>query len=172
MSGREFSKVSPAVWRSARFADLSDRGKIAFLYFATNTHVTSAGCYVLPDGYACADLGWTLDTYQAIRAEVASAGMIDFDGDMILVERWFRHNAPMNDKHAKGTAALIAEIESDRLREKTADAFNEADQQRMERQAAKATERATEQSRREIASLTRSSGDRLTNTRFMRGMAG
>jgi hypothetical protein len=56
MSGREFSKVSPSLWRSARFAGLSDKGKIGFVYFCTNAHVTSAGVYVLPDGYACSDL--------------------------------------------------------------------------------------------------------------------
>ena len=57
--------------------------------------------------------GWELETYVTIRAEVISADMLDYDPDhgVVLVERWFKHNPPMNDKHAMGTARLIAEIE-------------------------------------------------------------
>lgn len=171
MSAREFSKVSPALWRSARFAGLSDKGKIAFFYFCTNAHITSAGCYILPDGYACSDLGCALDEYQSARDECAAAGLIDFDGPTVFVERWFRHNPPMNDSHATGTKRFISEIESDRLREKVEAEFTIVDQQRMEREAAHAAAKAAAKARRETETLIRAgTSDRLTGSNFMRGL--
>jgi hypothetical protein len=180
MSARDFSKISPAMWRSARFAGLCDRGKIAFVYFCTNAHVTSAGVYELPDGYACADLKWEPDAYETIRKEVMEAGMIDFDPahGVLLIERWFKHNPPMNDKHALGTTRLIANIESDRLREKATSAFEEANTARLQRQAEKEAERLARQSEtvtrlKEMGLGNGHNSDRLTNTRFMqRGAAG
>ena len=173
MSGREFSKVSPALWRSARFAGLSDKGQIAYLYFITNAHVTSAGCYVLPDGYACADLGWNVADYQQARDECKVAGLIDCEGDTVLVERWFKHNGPMNANHAKGTIKLIAAIEPDRLREKTEAAFTLANEQRMEREAANAAAKAQTKARKDAeALLMAGNGSSLASTRYMTGGRG
>lgn len=173
MSGREFSKVSPAMWRSARFAGLSDKGKVAYCYYLTNTHVTSAGCYILPDGYACADLNWSLTEYRQARDECREAGLIDYEGDTVFIERWFKHNPPMNENHAKGTIKLIASIEPDRLREKTEAAFSLANEQRVEREAANATAKAAAKARRETETLMKAgTSDRLMQTSFMRGARG
>lgn len=169
MSGREFSKVSPALWRSARFAELSDRGKIAFLYFCTNAHVTSVGCYPLPDGYACADLGWTLEAYSAARNEVVRAGMVEFESGHVLIDRWFKHNPPMNKDHSTGTKRLIAEIECDRLREKAEVAFVGADTLRVQREDRKAAEKAERLTRRQIEGLQDvAQNNRLLNTAYLR----
>lgn len=123
---RDFSKVASAMWHSKRFRSLTDSGKIAFIYLLTNSHVTSAGCYALPDGYACTDLGWPIEEYHASRDELVSAGMIDHDADHqeVLIERWFKHNAPMNLKMAQGTETCINAIESHRLHDKTLKAFD------------------------------------------------
>lgn len=129
MSAREFSKVSPAVWRSGRFRRLSGHmSKQVYLYFITNSHVNSAGCYALPDLYACADLDCEAEVYTAARDELLAGELIDHDPDTaeILIERWFRHNPPMNPSHYKGTCRFIADIESDRLREKAEAALTEA----------------------------------------------
>ena len=77
MAAREFSKVSPAVWRSKRFLGLSDRGKIGYLYMLSNAHVTSAGVYELPPGYACSDLQWTPEEYSGVLSECVSACNFD-----------------------------------------------------------------------------------------------
>ena len=56
---REFTKVSPALWNSARFKGLSDdSSRLLYVYYLTCSHQNAAGCYHLPDGYACTDLGW------------------------------------------------------------------------------------------------------------------
>lgn len=133
--GREFNKVSPALWRSKRFQALSTIGKVVLLYFLTSEHQNSAGCFRLPNAYAAADLGCTIEDYVAARSEVVGAGMARYDEDTseVFVDRWFKHNPPMNDKHAIGTQRLIAEIESDRLREQAENEFTEVDEDRLTR---------------------------------------
>lgn len=120
MAKREFSKVSPAIWRSKRFLALpSDRARLLLLYFLTSQHQNSAGAYRVPDGYAVADLGWTLTDYQDARADLCEAGLIVFDTDTeeVFCNGWFSVCPPMNDKHASGTMTRIADIESDTVRE-------------------------------------------------------
>ncbi|MEX4008468.1 hypothetical protein [Neoaquamicrobium sediminum] len=182
MSAREFSKVSPAVWRSGRFHRLQGpvTPKLVYFYFVTNTHVNSAGCYALPDLYACADLGCEAEAYTIARDALLAGEMIDFDPatSEILVERWFRHNPPMNPNHHKGTSRLVSEIESDRLREKAEAALTEAWQAYQIRKEEDETRRQLEVAQKEAARSQRGYGTlqpvgasgHLLNTRLMKGV--
>ncbi|MCC0035339.1 MAG: hypothetical protein H6887_08780 [Hoeflea sp.] len=133
MSKREFSKISPTVWRSGRFNGLDSDAMVLHLYFMTCEHQNSAGCFRLPDGYACADLGWELGNYIRCRNQIIKAGLVSFDTESseVFVHRWFKHNPPMNDKHAQGTCHIIQRIESDDIREKVEAEFQEVDEQRL-----------------------------------------
>ncbi len=173
MIGRVFNKISPALWSSARFLSLSDKGKIVFIYLCSNAHVTSAGCYVLPDGYACTDLCWDAETYRAARSEVIEAGMIDFDPDhsVVWIDLWFKHNPTTNDKHALGTTRLLADIPSDRLRIKAQDALNEIEAVRLARKTrAIDVEREVNAVARN-ARFPREPTERLSQTPFLRGQS-
>jgi|GEM_PF-1390781 len=172
MAAREFSKVSPAVWRSKRFLGLSDLGKIGYLYVLSNAHVTSAGVYELPPGYACSDLDWTADQFAGVVSELVQCGLIDHDPEfnVILIERWFKHCPPANGDHATGTRRRLEQIESARLREKAVVAFDEADAIRVEREAQKAAEKAErDASRKRAVSELIGSTSSLMNSRIVRG---
>lgn len=129
MSKRDFSKISPAVWRSERFTALDTEAKLLHLYFMSCGHQNSAGCFRLPDGYACSDLGWEIDKYRETRDRLIAADLASFDPHTaeMYVHRWFKHNPPMNDKHAIGTRSIIERIESDAIREKVEAEFQSAD---------------------------------------------
>lgn len=117
---RSFSKVAPAVWRSARFKSLiSDDAKLFYLFCLTSEHQTSAGIFRLPDAYAAADLGWTSERIEAARALLIEAALIEHDDETYeyFVLRWFKHNPATNPKHVMGIERLISEIESDMLRD-------------------------------------------------------
>jgi hypothetical protein len=133
MSKREFSKVSPALWRSERFTSLESKDQVLLLYFLTSEHQNSAGCYRLPDGYACSDLKWGLADYQTHRTRLIEADLIAFDQATLelYIRRWFQHCPPMNDKHAQGTIRLITDIDSDALRETAEADFSAANEIRM-----------------------------------------
>lgn len=172
MSARTFTKVSPMVWRSPRFIKLPDEAKVGYLYLLTNAHVTSAGVYELPHGYACADLGWAEAGYDSVLKELSDAGLIDHDPntEVILIERWFKHNPPTNDDHALGTRRRIEAISSDHLREKALASFEEENEVRIQREAAARAARAARASGT-IKSISETIGNtsRLMSTRMMRG---
>lgn len=124
---REYSKISPSVWRSQKFNNLpSDRERYLFLYLLTNAHQNSAGCYALMEGYACFDLRWAVEHYRIAMGALGAAKLISFDLNTseVLIERWFRHNPPMNYKHKIGTSRIIDQIQSPTLREVAREALN------------------------------------------------
>lgn len=115
---REFSKVSPALWQSDRFNGLpSDDGRYLYVYLLTNEHQTSAGCYRLPDGYACSDLRWPRDRYATARTQLVAADLIKFDASaqVIMVTRWFKHNPPMNEDHHTGIVRILERLPSETI---------------------------------------------------------
>ncbi|MEQ1943507.1 hypothetical protein ABMA32_13920 [Mesorhizobium sp. VNQ89] len=175
MSARNFTKVAPAVWRSRRFINLPDEAKVGFLYLLSNAHVTSAGVYELPRGYACADLGWTETAYESVLKELVAVELIDRDPDtdVILIERWFRHNPIANPDHSIGTRKRLQLIECDRLREKAMAAFEVADGERVEREAQKAAAKESREAakRADTANLIGGTA-RLMQSRIMRGAHG
>ena len=115
---RHFNKVSPTLWQSRRFQGLpSDDGRFLLLYLLTCPHNNSAGCFWLPDGYACHDLGWEKDRYEEALESLIDAEMVDHDSEnqVVLIERWFRHNPSMNRSHYKGIVGQLEKVPSDRL---------------------------------------------------------
>ncbi len=126
---RDFSKISPAIWQSNRFKNLpSDDGRYLHLYFLTSRHQTSAGCYQLPDGYACTDLRWTPKRYATARNELIDAGLICFDPEssVLMITGWFKHNPPMNPSHSQGIASLLDALPSDEICNAALEALRES----------------------------------------------
>jgi hypothetical protein len=133
---QDFTKVSPAVWRSRRFLALDDAGKILYLYFLTCEHQNSTGCFRLPDAYASSDLAWSVEKYREQRAILAAADLVavDEEASIVYVCRWFKHCPPTNANHAKGIMKQISKIESDVLRERVEVEFTQADVERTQRE--------------------------------------
>lgn len=126
---RDFSKISPSVWQSDRFNNLqSDDGRYLYLYLLTSSHQTSAGCYQLPDGYACSDLRWELERYKQSRDQLVSADLIQFDAEasVVMVTRWFRHNPPMSESHLLGVERILERIHSQSIREAAQEALQDS----------------------------------------------
>lgn len=124
---RDFSKVSPQIWRSKRFGALDDDARMFVLYLLTCQHQSSAGCMSLPDAYAMADLNWTRERLHAARQAVTNADMLVYDGasDEYFVRRWFQHNPPTNPKHRAGIERLVLELDSDAVQEAAEVEFSE-----------------------------------------------
>jgi hypothetical protein len=139
---REFSKISPAVWQSARFNNLpSLEGRYLYLYLLTSRHQTSAGCYQLPDGYACTDLGWPIERYTDARRELSEAGLIGFDPEasVVMITRWFKHNPPMSASHLTGIERILERLASDEIRMAAQEALRESWESIEAEKAAKAS---------------------------------
>ena len=118
---RDFNKVSPTLWQSSRFVDLpSDDGRLLYLYLLTCHHQNSAGCFWLPDGYACNDVRWDAKRYEKARQTLIDADLIQYDDAnlVVLIQRWFKHNPPMNPSHLKGIEAELRKCTSIDLQHK------------------------------------------------------
>lgn len=126
---RMFNKVTPHLWKSKRFLDLTDAGRVLYLYYLTNAHQSMVGCFPLPDGYATTDLRWDAEKYTKTRKALIGSELILFDAitEEVLVLRWFRHNFPQNNSHRKGAMALLDAIASPSLRQAARDGFDEAE---------------------------------------------
>lgn len=126
---REFSKVSPTVWRSRKFKALTDETvKLTYLYLLTCPHGNSAGCFDLPAMYACADLDIKEPAYRKALDVLRRVGLIDFDehDETILLVNWATFNEPTNAKHAMGLLDQLDQASSVRLKSVALNAFSKA----------------------------------------------
>ncbi len=114
---RTFGQVPLSLWRDPNFLQLSEDGMLALLFMWTGPHSTSAGVYVLLDGYAAIDLGWDLSRWVIAREEVEKAGLVSRDGtsQTILVRGYYTANRPSNAKHLAAIKNQIAAITCEAL---------------------------------------------------------
>lgn len=107
---REFVKISTTIWDSRKFAKIDDDARLAYFYLQTCKSINSVGCFVLKEGYAIADLGWTAKRYGNAIDTLCKACLIaiDRDEDMVRIVNYMAFNPFMNPKHASG-AIKIAE---------------------------------------------------------------
>jgi hypothetical protein len=161
---RDFSKLSPEIWRSPRFQSLADVGPaLLWHYYVAGPHANSSGCCCIPDLYIVADFssfGWTVKDLGKHRKALVDAGLVSFDPRTreVYVDRWFLHNPPTNVSHAKGAHKLICKIASDTLREKAEAEFTDTEWGQKLRQLHEAANNPLGPC-----------PDRLANTAFMSG---
>lgn len=118
---REFSKVSPTVWRSKKFRALpSIECRHVYLYLLTCPHANSAGCFDIHPLYAAADLGLTEEQFRDAIDTLSKAGLLEWDGEenTVLIGNWVEFNGPQNPKHALGILSQLSQVSSDTLRAK------------------------------------------------------
>jgi len=119
MSSRKFTMISPAVFQSDRYLSVSSEARELFFYCLAGPHQTMIGCFRAPDLYIAADLRWQPDQVRNHLNELQDAGLIRFDPDTqeIMVDRWFSHSQIATEKHMQGARRMIADINSDTIRE-------------------------------------------------------
>lgn len=111
--------ISPAVFQSDRYLSVSSEARELFFYCLAGPHQTMIGCFRAPDLYIAADLRWEPDQVRHHLTELQNAGLIRFDPatQEIMVDRWFSHSQIATEKHMQGARRMIADINSDDIRE-------------------------------------------------------
>lgn len=106
---RQFGRIETAMWQGQKFRGLSDDGRMLWIYVLCCPHGNSVGCFVLPDGYIMADLGWTHERVRQTVSELLSNGLIarDEGSSLTWVRGWWGHNTIENDNVAKGAIKAI-----------------------------------------------------------------
>jgi len=96
----KFRKIEPAFWTDEKMSLQEPDVKYLALYLLSSPHSNAAGCYYLPPGYACADLGWTIEQFtQAIKKlEDIGFALYDVQARVVFLPNYLRHNRPENPK--------------------------------------------------------------------------
>lgn len=134
---REYTKVSPLIWRDKRFLGLaSSDARLLYLYYLAGEHQNPSGCFRIPDSYASSDLQWELDRYRAARAEVTESGLVLFDPETaeVYIADWYETNPVTNSKHYMGALRNVVNIDSDMIRQVVEPAIQASEDLRQERE--------------------------------------
>lgn len=101
---RDYGKIYSAIWSSADFRALTEDGQKLALYLLTSGHATMLGCYFLPDGYICEDIGWSSERVRGAMADCIAKCFVERDVTTrwVLVVKFLRWNKFENTKVAVG----------------------------------------------------------------------
>jgi hypothetical protein len=65
----KYRKIDPRIWNDAKFRELSDKGKLVFLFVLTHPCMTALGAMRGTMAGLAAELGWPAEAFQeAFRA--------------------------------------------------------------------------------------------------------
>ena len=105
---RDYGKISTSIWNSRKFGKVPDDARLLYLYLHTCPHVNSVGCFVLKDGYATADLGWSVERYLEALDSLSKAFLVGFDRgeNLVRVVNFLKFDPFTNPKHAQGAVKL------------------------------------------------------------------
>jgi hypothetical protein len=100
---REYGKVFSSIWESSDFRELSEDGRALVLYLLTCKHITIAGVFRLPDGYACEDLQWTPERVSEGFRNLESKGFATRCevSKWVWVRKFLEWNQPENPNQRK-----------------------------------------------------------------------
>lgn len=113
---RDYGKVSTSIWNSRKFGKISDDARLLYLYLHTCPHVNSVGCFVLKDGYATADLGWSVDRYLEAMDSLSKAYLVGMDRaeNLVRIVNFLRFDPFTNPKHAQGAIKIAVSLPDSR----------------------------------------------------------
>lgn len=109
---RDYGKVHSSFWSSSTIRAMSDDGRMLALYLMTSNHTTIAGCFRLPDGYACEDLGWTSARVKKGFEELFANGFSNRceTTKWVWICKHLQWNQPENPNQRKAAVKLALQI--------------------------------------------------------------
>lgn len=104
-----FRKVDVRIWGDAKFAQLSDRGKLAFLYVLTHPGLTALGAMRSTFAGLAAELRWpTRALRNALRPAIAQSMLeVDERAAFIGLPNFVRYNQPESPNVVRAWAAAL-----------------------------------------------------------------
>lgn len=111
---RDYGKIHSAIWSSPDFLGYSDDSKLLVFYMLTSTHTTLTGAFRLPNGYICADIGWTPERVDKGLAELFEKGFCNRceTTKWLWICKFLRWNAPENPNQWKAVTKQAMQIPS------------------------------------------------------------
>ncbi|MBS0158596.1 MAG: hypothetical protein JSS26_08395 [Nitrospira sp.] len=112
-----YSRISARFWTDEKSSVWPDRVKLGALYILTCPHRHLEGIFKLPPQYACADLQWTLKTWNVVLSELQEYGFLKWDSQtqVVLVVNALRYQAPENPNQTAAALQRIKDLPNSHL---------------------------------------------------------
>lgn len=110
MADGRYNKVRALFWTETE--GWTDEEKLLALYLKTTAHNNALGCYALPVGYACEDLGWSPERFRELLGELLAKGFLQYDPatKMALIPGHLRDNSLENPNQVKAALKALADL--------------------------------------------------------------
>jgi hypothetical protein len=104
-----YRKVDPRIWNDAKFAALSDNGKLLFLMLLTHPGMTALGAMRGTPGGLAEELGWTPEAFREAFQEVLSKALAKHDekAHLIALPNFLKYNGPESPNVVKAWVASL-----------------------------------------------------------------
>lgn len=112
MAEGRYSRIKSKFWTDEKSGKWDDSTKLLALYLLTSPHINILGCYVLPKGYICEDLGWTTEQLAKPFAKLLADGFIKYDeaNKLLLIPNYLKHNPIENRNQAIAALKQLMEL--------------------------------------------------------------
>lgn len=115
----KYRKISPRIWNDAKVRELTDKGKLAFLFMLTHPTMTPFGAIRANIPGLAFELGWTPKAFSKAMQELCANGMATFEEKASLI--WFpnflKYNRPENPNVIKSWAGAFEDLPECALRD-------------------------------------------------------
>jgi len=108
----KYRKIDPRIWNDAKFRELSDRGKLVFLFLLTHPHMTSLGAMRATIPGLAAELGWTEKAFREAFREAFLRGMVRLDekAHFLGLPNFLKYNPPESPNVIKAWQKCLDDI--------------------------------------------------------------
>lgn len=107
-----YSRVSGRFWTDEKSSRWNDRIKLAALYILTCPHRSTEGIFKLPPQYACADLQWSMKSWNSALTFLQEEGFLKWDSrtNVVLIVNALRYQAPENPNQSESAIRRIKDL--------------------------------------------------------------
>ena len=112
MSEGRYTRIKSKFWTDEKARTWDSDTQLLALYLLTSPHKNILGCYILPNLYICADLGWDLKQLGKPFSKLLAEGFIKYDekNELILLTNFLRHNPIENGNQVKAALNALKEL--------------------------------------------------------------
>lgn len=112
MAKGRYSRIKSRFWNDEKVITWDDDTKLLSLYLMSSPHHNILGCYYLPMGYICEDLGWEVKRLRKPFHVLLNDGFIKYDEQtkVVLVINYLKNNPIENENQAKAAAKQVIEL--------------------------------------------------------------
>lgn len=101
-----YYRVSPSIWTEP----WAEETRTLALYLLTCQHRSTEGLFRLPVPYIQVDLGWPARRIETHLKKLEEAGFLLRSGDVILIKKALKHQAPVNPNQVKHALSAIETV--------------------------------------------------------------